>query len=133
MNTSPAHENLAADEIVHEGQSLGAQSAAGYAGVGNFPCQESAMPRRTLLLAALVAAPFFVHIGTTWTAPVPLKKPVKEITNSIGMKLVCIEPGKFMMGSPTDEKDRFEDEGPQHEVEITKPFCMGVYSVTQAE
>ena len=29
-----------------------------------------------------------------------------EITNSIGMKLVRIQPGKFMMGSPTDEKDR---------------------------
>ncbi len=56
----------------------------------------------------------------------------KEITNSIGMKLVLIPAGKFMMGSPKDEKDRFDDEE-QHEVEITKPFYMGVYDVTQAE
>ena len=53
----------------------------------------------------------------------------KEITNSIGMKLVLIPAGKFMMGSPKDEKDRYDDED-QHEVEITKPFYLGVYTVT---
>ena len=57
----------------------------------------------------------------------------KQITNSIGMKLVLIPAGKFMMGSPDSEKDRETDEGPQHEVEITRPFYMGVYLVTQAE
>ncbi len=56
----------------------------------------------------------------------------KEITNSIGMKLVLIPAGKFMMGSPKDEKDRGDDEE-QHEVSITKPFYLGVYLVTQAE
>lgn len=55
------------------------------------------------------------------------------ITNSIGMKLVKIPAGKFTMGSPDSEKDRRQDEGPQHEVEITKPFYMGVYEVTQEE
>ena len=34
----------------------------------------------------------------------------KEITNSIGMKLVRIPAGKFMMGSPAGEEDRDEDE-----------------------
>src|SRR5262249_17834659 len=38
-----------------------------------------------------------------------------------------------MMGSPRDEKGRDDDEGPQHEVEITKPFYLGVYPVTQSE
>ena len=56
----------------------------------------------------------------------------KEITNSIGMKLVLIPAGKFLMGSPKDEKDRRDDEE-QHEVSITKPFYLGVYVVTQAE
>ncbi len=56
----------------------------------------------------------------------------KEITNSIGMKLALIPAGKFLMGSPKDEKERepFEE---QHEVSITKPFYLGVYGVTQAE
>ncbi len=56
----------------------------------------------------------------------------KEITNSIGMKLVLIPAGKFLMGSPKDEKERFHGEV-QHEVSITKPFNLGVYMVTQAE
>jgi formylglycine-generating enzyme required for sulfatase activity/serine/threonine protein kinase len=56
----------------------------------------------------------------------------KEVTNSIGMKLVLIPAGKFTMGSPTDEEDRNEDET-QHEVEITQPFYLGAYLVTQSE
>jgi formylglycine-generating enzyme required for sulfatase activity len=56
-----------------------------------------------------------------------------EMTNSIGMKLVLIKPGKFLMGSPKDEEGRYDSEGPQHEVEITKSFYMGMSPVTQAE
>ncbi len=55
------------------------------------------------------------------------------ITNTIGMKLKLIPAGEFMMGSPDDEKDRYEDEGPQHKVRITKPFYMGVTEVTQGQ
>jgi formylglycine-generating enzyme required for sulfatase activity len=56
----------------------------------------------------------------------------KEITNSIGMKLILIPAGKFLMGSP-DAKDIGPEEKPQHEVEISHPFYMGVYTVTQEE
>ena len=56
----------------------------------------------------------------------------KEITSSIGMKLVLIPAGKFEMGSPKDEKGRDSDEK-QHEVEITKPFYLGVCEVTQKQ
>ena len=62
----------------------------------------------------------------------PLPADVKSITNSIGMKLVRIPAGKFMMGSPDSEADRNTNEE-QHEVEITKPFYLGIYTVTQAE
>jgi formylglycine-generating enzyme required for sulfatase activity len=37
------------------------------------------------------------------------------------------------MGSPPDEKDRSDDEGPRHEVRISEPFYLGKYPVTQAE
>jgi sulfatase modifying factor 1 len=49
------------------------------------------------------------------------------------MKLVLVPPGKFMMGSPESEKDRSKDEGPQHEVTLSKPFYMGVYEVTKGQ
>jgi formylglycine-generating enzyme required for sulfatase activity len=57
----------------------------------------------------------------------------REITNSIGMRLVRIPPGKFTMGSPAGGEDRFDNEGPQHEVEITQKFWLGVTEVTQRQ
>jgi formylglycine-generating enzyme required for sulfatase activity len=46
------------------------------------------------------------------------------------MKLVLIPAGKFQMGSPDSDKDASADEKPQHEVEITRAFYMGVHTVT---
>jgi formylglycine-generating enzyme required for sulfatase activity len=64
----------------------------------------------------------------------PIREPVpKEFTNNIGMKLVLIPAGKFLMGSPNDEEGRDDDEGPQHEVEITRPFYLGRYEVTRGQ
>jgi sulfatase modifying factor 1 len=60
------------------------------------------------------------------------KDPPKNFTNSIGMKFVWIPPGTFMMGSPKEEKERFDNET-QHKVTLTKGFYMGVYTVTQEE
>ncbi|MGM0488128.1 MAG: formylglycine-generating enzyme family protein [Planctomycetota bacterium] len=57
----------------------------------------------------------------------------EEITNSIGMALKLIPAGEFMMGSPEDEEDRNEDEGPQHRVRITQPFYLGETEVTQGQ
>ena len=61
--------------------------------------------------------------------------PPKELTltcaRDVTMKLVLIPSGKFPMGSPAGEKDRFSDEGPQRRVTISKPFHMGVHEVTQ--
>ena len=61
-----------------------------------------------------------------------LRQP-KEITNSIGMRLVLIPPGEFIMGLPEDAKRRRDFEGPQHSVRMTKPFYLAVYPVTQEE
>jgi formylglycine-generating enzyme required for sulfatase activity len=56
----------------------------------------------------------------------------KEITNSMGMKLVLIPAGKFIMGSPVTEVEREAGED-QHEVAITRPFYLGVHTVTQGQ
>jgi formylglycine-generating enzyme required for sulfatase activity len=47
--------------------------------------------------------------------------------------MIVVPPGLYTMGSPATEADRSPNEGPQHEVEITRPFYMGAYEVTQAE
>ena len=59
--------------------------------------------------------------------------PPKQITNSIGMKLVLIPAGEFLMGSPDSDPDAQPDEKPQHPVRITRPFYLGVDEVTQGQ
>jgi formylglycine-generating enzyme required for sulfatase activity len=76
------------------------------------------------------------------------RRSANAFVNSIGMKLVAIDPGKFMMGSSKEEQDAVlqligDDEKKeaeswlrgeqQHEVEITKAYYLGCYEVTQAQ
>jgi formylglycine-generating enzyme required for sulfatase activity len=102
---------------------------------------------RLVFLSNLVLLLGFVLPG--WTEAPKGEKQPKEIENSIGMKLVLIPAGKFKMGSPKEEQDavimrapeKFRKdvegfvraEGPLHDVEITKPFYLGVHEVTQKQ
>jgi len=63
----------------------------------------------------------------------PQAKDSNIVTNSIGMKLILIPPGEFMMGSPDSEKYRHSNEVPQHRVRISKGFYMSVTEITQAQ
>ena len=75
---------------------------------------------------------FSAFLCSTLAASCLLAQAPKEITNSIGMKLVLIPKGTFMMGSPESEQGRQKDET-QHEVTISKDYYLGVYEVTQAQ
>ena len=55
-----------------------------------------------------------------------------EVLEVLKPELVSIPGGTFTMGSPEDEPERYEDEGPQREVTV-QSFLMGKYPVTQAE
>ena len=71
--------------------------------------------------------------GTRRKSTQASKDAPKTITNSIGMKLVLIPAGEFLMGSPDSDKDARDDEKPQHRVRITRPFYLGVTEVTQGQ
>ncbi len=61
---------------------------------------------------------------------VPAQPQLSEVwTNSIGMKLVYIPAGTFMMGGPADE----EGYETQHQVQLTTGFWMGEAEVTRSE
>jgi formylglycine-generating enzyme required for sulfatase activity len=53
--------------------------------------------------------------------------------DGIGIEFVWIPPGTFLMGSPSSEAGRRANEGPVHEVTISKGFWMGKYEVTKAQ
>jgi formylglycine-generating enzyme required for sulfatase activity len=57
---------------------------------------------------------------------------VDDLGNGIGLEMVLIKSGSFMMGSPEDEPERIDSESPQHLVNI-KQFGMGKYPVIQAQ
>lgn len=74
------------------------------------------------------------------------REPPELITNSVGMKLVLISPGQFQIGSSQKEIDqvareanggwevgRIPHEGPQRSVQISQPFYLGMYEVTESE
>src|ERR1700722_15818943 len=95
------------------------------------PC----FPGKRLLVSFLVGLPFLALITTLpkdVAAHAQTKDPPKTLTNSIGMKLVWIPPGTFMMGSSNKEKGRGDDEI-LRKITLTKGFYMGVHTVTQEQ
>jgi len=57
---------------------------------------------------------------------------VERLSDAVGLEMMQIPAGTFLMGSPEDELERVSAEGPQHEVNIAT-FFMGKYPVTQAQ
>ncbi|NEP18936.1 MAG: formylglycine-generating enzyme family protein [Leptolyngbya sp. SIO4C1] len=59
-------------------------------------------------------------------------EPLLEIADALPLHMVLIPSGTFIMGSPEDEPEREEREGPQHEVTVPQ-FFIGQYPITQAQ
>ena len=69
------------------------------------------------------------------------RSPIGETTNSIGMRMILIRPGSFVMGSASAgirrmqthwnvEEALLRSERPAHTVQITRPYFLGQYEVT---
>jgi formylglycine-generating enzyme required for sulfatase activity len=59
-------------------------------------------------------------------------EPLLNVGSALPLHMVLIPGGSFLMGSPANEPERLDREGPQHEVTVA-PFLMGRYPVTQAQ
>jgi sulfatase modifying factor 1 len=70
----------------------------------------------------------FVKTDWGYMVPYTVTVPGTKIT----FKMIPVPGGTFQLGSPAEEADREEDEGPQVEVRI-EPFWMGQHEVTWDE
>jgi formylglycine-generating enzyme required for sulfatase activity len=92
--------------------------------------KEHAGPRARqvpLLKGGAETAVAFLPGPASFEAPLP---GVKGVVNTVGMRLVLLPKGRFRMGSPDGELGRDGDEGPVHEVELTRPFYLSAHTVT---
>lgn len=67
------------------------------------------------------------------SAPATGRRFYRAVEFAAPTNLVFIPPGQFRMGSPTNEVDRSDFEGPQTAVTISRGFYMGRNEVTQEE
>lgn len=86
--------------------------------------------RSPIVLSALVVGSWIVHGCDFNTDSIrQLEGGDSTYVNSLGMRFQRLPAGTFKMGSTNGQ----DDEEPVHEVQITKPFYMGVHEVTQAQ
>ena len=55
------------------------------------------------------------------------------LNDSTSLRLMRIDPGTFIHGSPKDELGRRPNELGQEKIAITKPFYLGIFETTQAQ
>ncbi|MDX9787115.1 MAG: formylglycine-generating enzyme family protein [Desulfobacterales bacterium] len=55
------------------------------------------------------------------------------ITNRIGMELMLVPAGTFIMGGDWEADQADENELPKHTVQLKKPFYIGKFAVTQSQ
>jgi formylglycine-generating enzyme required for sulfatase activity len=76
---------------------------------------------------------FFCSQGGGEVQPiVPGENFSTSLPGSVWLDMNWINPGTFIMGSPTDELGRGDDET-RHQVTLTKGYWLGKYEVTQAQ
>ncbi|MHB8521368.1 MAG: formylglycine-generating enzyme family protein [Limisphaerales bacterium] len=85
---------------------------------------------RSLEFLQLPASPY---LWADKSAPATGRRFYRAVQFDTPTNLVFIPPGTFRMGSPTNEVDRFDWEGPQTAVTISRGFWMGKYLVTQGD
>ena len=54
------------------------------------------------------------------------------LSEDVNLRMIWIEPGTFMMGSPEDELGRKDNET-QHQVTLSQGYWLGKYEITQAQ
>eukprot|EP01041_Mallomonas_annulata_P035093 gene35093-57982_t len=88
--------------------------------------------KRRFRLRLMVRCALLV-VGAALLAGEPPREYRVTLAESVVMPFVWIAPGRYWRGSESTEIGRDRDEGPRHEVTLTRGFFLGVYEVTQAQ
>jgi formylglycine-generating enzyme required for sulfatase activity len=87
--------------------------------------------REQLTLAPVTRPPWATAMGRDrfglWTR-FEIERPAAP---AVAQRMRWIPPGSFMMGSPEDEPERFNDEGPRHAVTLARGFWLFDTACTQ--
>jgi formylglycine-generating enzyme required for sulfatase activity len=87
--------------------------------------------RRLIVVALLILAPGAQAAGRSADVSDTPGHQFRDC--AICPEMVVVPAGAFLMGSPEHERGRGKDEGPQHRVEIPKPFAVSKFEATFAQ
>jgi len=87
-------------------------------------------PIEMVLLTGLLIP--YMSVGQTIANEHDSLKTIK-INRDVVMQFRWIDPGTYYMGSTDSEIGRDKDEGPGHEVKLSKGFYLGIFEVTQSQ
>jgi len=94
------------------------------------------------LLKAPFDEPAALQARSEWAKHLDVSE---SVVSSAGIKLVLIPPGEFEMGAteaevklmmrqdPDDSRDWYSRQTPQHRVQISRPFYLSAYEITQEQ
>jgi formylglycine-generating enzyme required for sulfatase activity len=77
--------------------------------------------------------PVSPYLWTDKSVPATKTRFYRAVAFAAPTNMAFIPPGTFRIGSPANEEDRLNWEGPQTAVTISRGFWMGKYEVTQEE
>ncbi len=131
-NTCPAQAPAGLDIQMYAGLSITGAVGTVYSVeyVTDLAQTNNASAWRCLEFLQLRASPYLWADKST---PATGRRFYRAVAFAAPTNMVFIPPGTFMMGTPTNEVDRWDDEGPQTAVTISRGFWMGRYEVTQGE
>ncbi len=81
--------------------------------------------------ADVLRLPSSPYVWVDTSAPIAGRRFYRAVEGATN--LAWIPPGTFTMGSPSTEVERWDGEGPQTVVTLTRGFFIGKYEVTQGE
>jgi formylglycine-generating enzyme required for sulfatase activity len=130
---APARRYATAAELARDLESL-LEGRAVTAGEGFFlPLQRWIRPAVWVAVACLVVAGVWLARSQPWRSNIPTRHRagLPTMQNSIGMKMMLVPPGWFMMGSASRyPSPLWADDEHIHEVRLTQPFWVSDCEVT---